>query len=475
MSGIAGILNFDGTPPEPTTLQRMTEVVAHRGPDGIRYWLNGPIGLAHLQFCTTPESLRERQPWTSQDGRFVLVCDGRLDNREELLRELQAASPVDKAVTDAELIFIAYQAWGSECVKRFVGDFAFALWDAERRALFCARDPIGVRGFHYYYDGRRFVFGTEIQQVLRHPDVPADLNMLMMGLHLTGDSGDGEVTFYRHVRRLKGGYTLTISDNKLTLDEYWWPKLENPIRSNDGACEEQFRAVFGQAVQSSLRSQHPVSVMLSGGLDSSSIVCTAETLRRQDPQGLPPLHAFSYDFPPEQAPDSPHYLHAMQEQYGFPLHWIDARNFWGLQGLGDHRPPDEPFVLPYDAQWRRTFDHIHDRGMRVMLTGIGGDDVIAISPMVQLRDLLRSFRLVALRRELASMSSAARRRTVKRLWPALTPRWARALLPHRRKAKPTWLRQDFLDRWGHDSWHEERRGPPLAYPNGHAQVVQRAF
>ena len=141
----------------------MTSAMAHRGPDGIRHWVRGPVALGHGLLCTTPESLEERQPLANEDESLVLVMDGRVDNWEELRRELLGCGARLRDRSDAELVLRAYELWGRESVQHLDGDFAFAVWDARRRALFCVRDRIGHKPFYYHWDGTTLAFASELR------------------------------------------------------------------------------------------------------------------------------------------------------------------------------------------------------------------------------------------------------------------------------------------------------------------------
>ena len=275
MSGIAGIYHLDHSPLEPTALQRMTDVVSHRGPDGIHYHVERPLGLAHLQLCTTPESLRERQPLVSSDGRYVVTCDGRIDNRRELIGALRGSSPVGQSSTDVDLLLAAYRRWGEDCPLHVLGDYAFAVRDRERRTLFCARDAVGIRELFYFYDGRRFIFGTEIKQILQVPGIPRRLNELAMGILLAGDAAFGDQTFYRDIKRLRGGHTLTVSPDGIQTRRYWSPAGVRSAALRNGEHEQALLSAFKEAVGAQLRSHRPVGVTLSGGI-----------LSRATPEGL---------------------------------------------------------------------------------------------------------------------------------------------------------------------------------------------
>lgn len=147
MSGIAVIWNRSGRPVEMGQLVQMTQLMEHRGPDGARHWVQGPIAMGHRALNTTPESSLERQPLLDEAAGLGLTFDGRIDNRDELKSVLAADRTNGRVETDAELVLAAYRKWGEECPQHLLGDFAFAIWDEPRKRLFCARDHLGVRPF----------------------------------------------------------------------------------------------------------------------------------------------------------------------------------------------------------------------------------------------------------------------------------------------------------------------------------------
>ena len=173
MSGIVAVVNFDGAPVDPQVLKKMAEQCAYRGPDGINYWIQGNVGLAHLALHATPEALREHQPQLSEDGKLCLTADARVDNRPELIPLLQAkGEPVTNESTDADLILAAYRVWGEKCPEQIIGDYAFAIWDAKEQRLFCARDIYGVKSLHYARVGATLCVASEAQQIIQHPKMP---------------------------------------------------------------------------------------------------------------------------------------------------------------------------------------------------------------------------------------------------------------------------------------------------------------
>ena len=449
MSGIAGIYNLDGRPVNERVLRAMTDVVGYRGPDGIGHWAEGPVGLGHLQLCTTPESLREHQPLVSADGNYVITCDGRVDNREELLRRLQHLAPVSTDSTDAALFLYAYIVWGPECARRIIGDFAFAIWDAAKRRLFCARDPLGMRQFHYYFDGQKLVFGTEIKQLFQHLDIPQRVNETKAGLLLAGSEGEPETTYYEQVFRLPGGYYLEASSATLVKRSFWEPKPEDLILLADqGEYEERFLELFQQSVKSRLRSTQPVGVKLSGGLDSSSVTSVAEQLRIHGDGTYPTLQAFSYSFPDRPEMDESRYVRDIVERYGTPVSWIFD------DGTKDNPVPsqrrfDEPFPIQHESLHRMTLQKAQAGGIRALLTGEGGDEWLTTGGMyLHLCDWARGLRLAPLWSELKPLSPSYRRQIIKVLLRSMRPSWLRGgkrWLLHEGRV-PVWVDKRFRRR-----------------------------
>ena len=260
MSGIIGLYNLDGRPADQLLLERMARTITHRGPDGIRHWLDGSVGFGHLLLQTTPESAHEKQPLTNEDSALCLTLDGRIDNRSELRCWLESKGLPLRDDSDAELVLRAYECWGEECPNRLLGDFAFAIWDARKQQLFCARDYVGVKPFYYYRSGSLFAFGSEIRAVLALDTVPRRLNESRLADFLIEelDREDEESTFYQDVQRLPAGHSLTVGPGRFALRDYW--DLKAPPVLKLGSLREYgeaFREIFVEAVRCRLRSSHP--------------------------------------------------------------------------------------------------------------------------------------------------------------------------------------------------------------------------
>ena len=175
MSGIAGALNLNGRPLEREDMARMVQSIAHRGPDGSGVWSEGAVGLGHRMLWTTPESLNEKLPLADGARNMAITADARIDNRDELFDALNVDGQRDE-ISDSELILLAYQRWGERCPERLQGDFAFAIWDGVNQLLFCARDHMGVKPFHYYRSSQAFIFASEIKALFALPEVSPRIN-----------------------------------------------------------------------------------------------------------------------------------------------------------------------------------------------------------------------------------------------------------------------------------------------------------
>ena len=383
MSAIAGVYHLDGRPATGEEVAAMTAALAHRGPDSSGAWCGGPVALGHRLLHTTPESLRERQPVRDDARGLVLIADARIDNRAEL----RAALAIERArpISDADLILSAYQRWGAECADRLLGDFAFALWDSRARTLFCARDPMGVKPFYYFRSDRLFAFASEVKALFTIQDVPRRLDHERVASFVDWVEVDRTSTFYEGIHRLPAAHSLTVCPERETRTRYWSPEARRDVRYATGEqYAEAFREIFGEAVRARLRSAFPVSATLSGGLDSSSVVCMARHVRRgEGGSEADPLCTLSLVFP-DASPDD--------------LRLIDERRYveavvrgGGLDSKlvrGDRLSPlmdverilwhlDEPYAAPNLYLHWGLYGTARSSGARVILDGFDGDSVVS--------------------------------------------------------------------------------------------------
>ncbi len=377
MSAIAGIYFLDGRPADPADLERMVERLAHRGPDGSAVWASVSVGLGHRMLRTTPESLHEKLPLRNSTKDLILTADARLDNRNELMSTLGITGRPPGEITDSELILGAYERWGERCPEKLLGDFAFALWDRRAQALFCARDHFGVKPFYYYRSDRLFAFASEIKALLSLPEVPRRLNEVRVADYLVPMLEDKVITFYQEILRLPPAHAMIVSPQGASLRSYWALDPTREIRyRSDEEYADAFREIFTEAVRCRLRSAYPVGSMLSGGLDSSSIVCVARRLPAQN--GGHRLHTFSAIFPDVPECDERPFINAVLAPGGLEPHYVHGDQLSPLADL-EHvlDQEDEPFYAPNLFLHWGLYSAAEQHGIRVLLDGLDGDTTIS--------------------------------------------------------------------------------------------------
>jgi asparagine synthase (glutamine-hydrolysing) len=376
----------------------MTEAQSHRGQDWAGTWIEGQIGLAHQMFHTTPESLRERLPLAR--GHLAMTADARIDNREELIDALGLRNDI----ADSELILAAYEKWGQQCAEKLLGDFAFAIWDRRNNLLYCARDHFGVKPFYYSSSSASFCFATEIAALLGLPQVSRRLNELMIAEHLTGAFQTAGITYYQDILRLPPAHFLVADENGIRLHRYWELNTEREIRlDSDEEYAEAFRELFTEAVRCRLRSAWPVGSMLSGGLDSSSIACTAQRLLRQN--GDESLPTFSAVFDRVAQCDERDYIDAVLERGNFEPHFVRGDQVGPLTDIERVLQCQGKAVFGPNLflHWA-LFSAARDRGIRVLLDGFDGDTTVSYG-FEYLNELASAGRWMTLAMEARGMAS----------------------------------------------------------------------
>lgn len=294
MSAIAGIVFFDETAMQSGLIERMTATMEQRGHDGIHHWQQGGAALGHCMLCTTAEATRERQPLALDDGSAVLVFDGRIDNRQQLHKDLLARGVLPRDDTDAELVLRAWQCWGEECPIRLLGDFVFFVWCTTSRRLFGARDTAGVRHCHYASGNGWFAFATEMRPLFATGLIERRLNKDFLYDYIGDqfDRIDDSSSWFDGIQRLPLANAIAVTASGSHKWRYW--QVEHQPQQNFASlqdCREGFVDVLTQAIECRLRSNGPVGVMLSGGMDSSAI--TGLIGKRLQHCLQQPLHSYS--------------------------------------------------------------------------------------------------------------------------------------------------------------------------------------
>lgn len=280
---MCGFVGIAGRHPEKQdALKRAADAISHRGPDGEGYYVDDakPVHLAHRRLSII-DPAHGAQPMHTQDGQLIVVFNGAIYNYLELRRELVAKGHPIQSYSDTEVLLYAYREWGEHCVERFIGMFAFAIWDKKNASLFCARDRIGIKPFYYHFDGERLTFASEIKALLIAGDIRAQHDQAGLQDYLTFQFCLEEKTLFKGIQKLQPGYSLTLNlsgNPKLRIRQYWDVSYDIDESHDESWFIDNLAGLIEDATRLHLRSDVPLGAHLSGGLDSSTVVCLAAEL-----------------------------------------------------------------------------------------------------------------------------------------------------------------------------------------------------
>jgi asparagine synthase (glutamine-hydrolysing) len=376
MCGICGILNSDpDRPVERAILIGMNEAMRHRGPDAQGLYLNGPLGLGHRRLSIIDLETGQ-QPMTNEDESLWLVFNGEIYNFPELRRQLVKRGHAFRTRSDSEVIIHAYEEYGRSCVEHFNGMFAFALWDQSRRQLFLARDRVGIKPLYYACLPEGFLFASELKSLLAHPKTPRDLDHQALRQYLSYEYVPSPRSIFQGIKKLPPGHTLTLTDNRVSLECYWDFAVDQSEADHNRSlevCLSELRQTLKEAVNLELIADVPVGVLLSGGLDSSSIAAMLAALN------VSKIQTFSVSFNDPSFDESAH-ARLVAQQLGTEHHEITLTSQAMLElvprlgGLLDEPLGDSSFI-PTFLLSQFTRQHV-----KVALGGDGGDELLGGYP-----------------------------------------------------------------------------------------------
>jgi asparagine synthase (glutamine-hydrolysing) len=390
MSIQAGAWNFDGEP-VTASLSRICGMFAEDGSDGEMIHIEGPIGLLYRPFHTTRESRLEHQPYLSLHGN-LLTLDGRLDNRNELLSQLGNALQDDK--TDISIVSAAFDRWGTDCFPKLIGDWALVIWNAATKELVLARDYIGVRHLFYHRTPGRLIWCTRLDAL-----VLCGRNFTLSEEYVAGYltfDPDAHLTPYREIHSVPPSSFIRIRREGCVATKYWsFDPHSTTHYKTDADYEEHFRHLFRQSVRCRLRTDSPVLADLSGGLDSSAIVCMADDILLKKEAEIDSFDTFSFCDRDEPDEDDFRYFTKVEERRGRIGHHAELR---GLGNSFSLEPAHFVAVPGFGARKevvQAKGDVLAKGAYRVILSGLGGDQLLGqtMNPRVQIADALVRFRL----------------------------------------------------------------------------------
>jgi asparagine synthase (glutamine-hydrolysing) len=324
MCGICGILQRDAAQPvDEPRLRRMTETLRHRGPDGQGLHVDGPLGLGHRRLSIIDLSDAGRQPMATADGRFWIILNGEIYNYQELRADLEARGHRFRSHTDTEVLLQLYASEGPACLRKVIGMFAFAVWDAHARRLFLARDHFGVKPLYYVATPASFAFASEIKALIGPNGMTAELDRSAFADYVTFQFTLDDKTLFRGVRKLLPGHYLTIDHGSDPVLHQYWDLTFDVDTHSESFFQQRLRELLEDAVRLQLRADVPVGAHLSGGLDSTTVTALAAADRGG------PFHTFSGGFRDAPQFDETRYARLAAKQAGTVHHEVfpTAQNF----------------------------------------------------------------------------------------------------------------------------------------------------
>ncbi len=376
MCGIAGYLDLASSWPSPSVLDKMNAAIRHRGPDASGTYHDDGLHLGHRRLSIVDLSPAGKQPMTNEDRSLWIVYNGEIFNHAAVRPELERAGHRYISTSDTETLLHAYEQYGPDCIQRFRGMFAFAIWNRTDRSLFCARDRLGIKPFYYYWDGRLFAFASEIKALLEHPAISAELETSAVPEFLSFGYNSDDRTLFRNIRKLMPGHWLRISPGasgpNFEIRQYWdAPRnASDPEPHDDPYWIAECRRRLEETVEMRLMADVPLGMFLSGGLDSSAIAAIMSRVTQK------PVQAFAVGYAETPYSELP-WARQVAKHVGADYHEVSV----GMEDFFNTLPQlvwheDEPINWPSSVSLYFVAKLASER-VKVVLTGEGADELFA--------------------------------------------------------------------------------------------------
>lgn len=372
MCGIFGIKYVD---PARSVQQRLvveaTNLMSHRGPDDSGYWVRGGVGLGHRRLSIIDLSPLGHQPMFNEDGNVSLVFNGEIYNYRELYQPLCDKGHRFHSKSDTEVIIHAYEQWGIECVQSFNGMFAFGLWDERSQSLWVVRDRLGIKPLYYFWDEETFIFSSEIKPILKTGVVKAEMNERVLDAYFSLGYVPGPETMFKGIRKLSPGHFLCLRDGRLTETEYWDFASVDQVTLSAKGYEEKLEALLCDSISMRLRSDVPLGVFLSGGLDSSAVVALMSNMVSE------PINTFTVGYDPTRSFSEEPFADMVASRFQTKHHVfkLEPDNFIAsVDKLVEFA--EEPIVEPAAIALYH-LSLLARKSATVLLSGEGSDEILA--------------------------------------------------------------------------------------------------
>jgi asparagine synthase (glutamine-hydrolysing) len=368
MCGITGVVYHDRhRPVSRTDIRRMCQTLVHRGPDDQGIFVEGNVGLG-MRRLSVIDLVTGHQPIANEDGRIWIVFNGEIYNYPELRQELERRGHTFATNTDTESIVHAYEEYGEDCVTRLNGMFAFAIWDGRERKLLLARDRLGVKPLYYFLDDRCLVFGSELKAILAHREVPRTLDLEALDSFLTLEYIPAPLSIFQGIKKLPPGHLLMWQEGKVTLRPYWELRFTT-VKGREEELTQALYELLQDAVRMRLLSDVPLGAFLSGGIDSSTLVCLMSELVDR------PVKTFSIGFEDPSYNELPYARavarHFATEHYELTIQPEVVKLVEDLVKYLDEPLADVSIFPTY------LVSQLAHRHVTVVLSGDGGDELFA--------------------------------------------------------------------------------------------------
>ncbi len=378
MGGILGLIKWRGEFPTQPDIFKMSRELVHRGMGNIQFSRCKKAGLVQLldnrdrlyATCDKPSK------WDSNSSNNIIVFHGRIDNKQEIHQQLDTKIPLSR-FTDESICLAAFENWGEEFIDKLIGDFAFAIWNEQSKSLYCFRDHMGVKPFYYISTPYFFVFASEIKAILTLPFIRKEINAERVADYLLWFATEEKATFYKNIFRLQPSHFLVVDRSIVSEKKYWSPPEIQLSNQSFERNSEHFYHIFKEAIRARMPKAGSVGSFLSGGVDSSSIVCVAVNSLSDHYAGN--FNTFSHIYKRLKSCDEERYLKIIVDLYKISPHFIE----------GDRVDPafafdctaadeDEPFEGPHFFTSWHLLHLVKEQNIQTLFDGHDGDSVLSL-------------------------------------------------------------------------------------------------
>lgn len=384
MCGIAGLFLRDKTTADPLIMHRMTDAIKHRGPDAAGFFHRGPVSFGHRRLSIIDLSEKSNQPFHEASGRYSIIFNGEIYNYQEIKNQL--ADYAFQSSGDTEVVLAAYIKWGKDCFKMLKGMFAFAIWDDLEHRLILVRDRLGVKPLYYFESGSLVLFASEIRSILASELVPRKLDRKALWDYFAFQSFQRPTSIIEGINELPPGTFMEYYENRVSIKPYWslTGNFQDSSRVSYEDTKAQLKQLLLQAVQRRMVSDVPVAAFLSGGIDSSAIVALMSQF-----SSAPETFNIAFE---EKSFDESYFASLISKKYNTKHHKLLIKPNQFLddlpEALNNMDTPSGDGINTFVVS-----KAIRNNGIKVALSGVGGDELFAGYPIFKQWKLLNSYKV----------------------------------------------------------------------------------